>query len=217
MLSRRTLILGALSVSFAPAGSPAAAEPLRFLSVTQQLADVLDAVAKGIKDLGDAFAHLVALGVQGYDLQAARRAHSQLVDLRVQLEELVSGPNTALLGAINSYLKKRAQVETARNDIDADWKNVIGAADAALQNVLKILDDVKYIRSDFVFNDAYRALQEALQGRSTLLQKLQSVDPPVTPNELLALKDISDKYREVSLATRVASDQIAAYVKTFKT
>ena len=134
LLSRRTLILGALSVSFAPAGPPAAAEPLRFLSVTQQLADVLDAVAKGIKDLGDAFAHLVARESKGTICkQPVARILSSYSSCPVGGARLWPEYSSSWSKYRFSIFKNRAQVETARNDIDADWKNVIGAADAASQ------------------------------------------------------------------------------------
>jgi len=54
-------------------------------------------------------------GAQGYDAAAARKAHADLIKLRVNLEKLVAGVNTPLIKSINEYVERANYFErTAR-------------------------------------------------------------------------------------------------------
>src|SRR5262249_35931578 len=147
------LRLACLSVLFASAnnriGVSAKEEKTEFLIL--QLGDLLGKAADAISKLGDSIAHLVTLGAQGYDAGAARKAHADLIELRANLEKLISGQNIPLIKSINEYVE--AAHSTARpgdHVFKQWWVGILDKVQKATEQVDAILKDVSKIRNEFV-------------------------------------------------------------------
>jgi hypothetical protein len=79
-----------------------------------------------------------------------------------------------------------------------------------------LLKHVNEIRNDFVLQDAYRKIQQALYGRSRILDELRASPAPETHNELQALAKAGQEYHKLSDATLKASEQLATYISSLK-
>jgi hypothetical protein len=140
-----------------------------------------------------------------------KKAHADLVELRVNLERLVAGKNIPLIRSINDYVERQAV--TPKAILDDWWQGILEKVQSALESVYSILNDVSKIRNDFVLEDAYRTLQQTLMGRVTVLGQLKNLPAPVERDELEALAKAGKEYQKLTEATQKASDQIGAYLK----
>jgi hypothetical protein len=209
-----TLLLG----SFASAGEGInALAAAGTIALFAELGDLLAKTADAISKFGDSIAHLVTLGAQGYDAAAARRAHADLIELRVKLEELVFGANMPLIRSINEYVQRVAATPMpAVQVIGAYWFAVVGKVENAAKQVEALLKDVSEIRNDFVLQDSYSAIELALHGRRSLLADLRGLAAPVEQDELQALSKAGQEYQKLSDATEKASRQLATYIGSLK-
>jgi hypothetical protein len=89
-----------------------------------QLGDLLAKTADAVAKFGDSIAHLVALGAQGYDAAAARKAHADLINLRANLERMTSlcGP---LIRSIKEYVQRCHQLPPEAPIISILWSTVV--------------------------------------------------------------------------------------------
>jgi hypothetical protein len=181
-----------------------------------KLAELLGSAAEAISKFGDGIAHLVTLGAQGYDAAAARKAHSDLIQLRTDLEQLTAGANIPLIRSINEYVELQTGHPLADNVAAELWRGIIQKVENAIKIVDALLKSVNSIRNDFVLEDAYRTIQVALHGRSSLLAQLHSLAPPERQDELEALAKAGKEYQKLSDATQKASEQLATYIKSLK-
>jgi hypothetical protein len=128
------------------------------MELIAQLADLLVKTTEAISKFGDSIAHLVTLGAQGYDAAAARKAHADLIELRVNLEKLVSGANLPPIGSINEYVERHRRTAKPQEwESRLLWRAVVEKVENATVRVNALLEEVSKIRNDFVLEDAYRA------------------------------------------------------------
>jgi len=69
-------------------------------------------------------------------------------------------------------------------------------------------------RSDLVLQPAYVKLREAMLARVTLLDKLRSLPPPRSPNELTELRRALANYRDLVTRLESARNELNAYAQT---
>ena len=95
-----------------------------------------------------------------------RKAHADLVMLRVNLEKLVAGANMPLISSINEYVERvQNSPQLPSFVLDTWWNGLKHKIDFATIQVGALLDEVDKIRNDFVLKDAYRTIQMALHSR----------------------------------------------------
>jgi hypothetical protein len=180
-----------------------------------QLGDLLAKTAEAVSKFGDSIAHLVTLGAKGYDAVAARKAHADLIELRVKLVELVSH-NGPMIRSIKEYVQRVPTIKPSAPIILELWLVAVDKVEDATKRVEVLLNDVSKIRNDFVLQDTYSTLRLILVGRNTILIQLRALPAPVEPDELQALAKAGEEYQKLSDATLKASDQLAAYVSSLK-
>jgi hypothetical protein len=187
------------------------------IGLIAELGDLLAKAAEAVSKFGDSIAHLVTLGAQAYDAAAARKAHAELIELRVNLEKLVAGANIPLIKSINEYVERvRAPLRPPPYVLGQWWIGVVDKVANATKQVDALLKDVDKIRNDFVAQDAYSTLQFALNGRRSILAELRALPAPVEQDELQALAKAGDEYQKLSDATLKASQQLATYISSVK-
>jgi hypothetical protein len=216
-VSRRTLFaLAPLFGSFVWLDAPTGLANFSTDSVLVQLGDLLAKSADALSKFGDSIAHLVTLGTQGYDAVAARQARNQLVEMRVNLEKLIHGINSPLIKSINDYVKHATNGSSDDQVLGEYWNGILDKVYVAITQVDDLLTDVNQTRNDFVLQDAYSTIQEVLHGRSSLLQYLRMLRPPVEQDELNELAKVGMEYQRLSDATEKASQQLATYIGSLK-
>lgn len=186
------------------------------IELIAQLADLLVKTTEAISKFGDSIAHLVTLGAQGYDAAAARKAHADLIELRANLEKLVSGANLPLIRSINEYVERHRRTPKPQEWERLLWRAVVEKVENATVRVNALLEEVSKIRNDFVLEDAYRTIHVALHGRTNILMHLRALPAPVEEGELEALGKAGTEYQKLTEATQKASEQVAAYIKSLK-
>ena len=217
IIQRRNLLALVVLTLFTSAGDATnALAGNETIELIAQLGDLLSKAAEAISKFGDSIGHLVTLGAQGYDAAAARKAHSDLIQLRTDLEKLTTGANIPLIRSINEYVELQTRNPLAENVAAEMWRGVVQKVENATKIVDELLKSVSSIRNDFVLEDAYRTIQVALYGRSSLLAELRSLPPPERQDELEALAKAGKEYQKLSDATQKASDQLASYIKSLK-
>ncbi|WFU19940.1 hypothetical protein [Bradyrhizobium sp. CB3481] len=170
-------------------------------------AEFLSKAAESIAKLGDSVAHISQLGTQGYDAVAARRTHAELIELRKKLLTLVHASNFSFSNRIQEYLK---------NPSDRGWDAVITQIAEVGTQVNTLLESLGSTRSDFVLEEAYSTLQQALSGRASILVQLRSISRPTSPEELAALEQMAKEYSRLSRETLAATNKLADYIKSLK-
>jgi hypothetical protein len=215
---RRNFIAGAVLSVFACVGNitNVSAQQGQVIELITKLAELLGSAAEAVSKFGDSIAHLVTLGAHGYDAAAARKAHSDLIRLRTGLEQLVAGANIPLIRSINEYVKLQKEHPLEPHAATALWQGIVEKIENATKIVDALLKSVNNIHNDFVLEDAYRTIEIALYGRSSLLAQLHSLAPPRRPAELEALAKAGKEYQNFSDATKKASEQLAAYIKSLR-
>jgi hypothetical protein len=187
------------------------------MSLIMELGDLLAKLAEAVSKFGDSIAHLVTLGAQGYDAAAARKAHANLITLRVDLEKLVAGANMPLIKSINEYVEgAESSPRLSEHVLNIWWDGLRDKVDFATTQVSSLLEQINNIRSDFVLQDSYRTIQMVLNGRNSLLIKLRTLSPPEGQEELKELAKVGVEYQRLSDATLKASQQLATYISLLK-
>jgi hypothetical protein len=216
-LTRRELFAIALASSVSPMIVGLTRASGANLDVISAVADMLSKCADAMTKLADSIAHVTKLGTQGFDAVAARKAHAQLIDLRKDLEDLVASTNMPMLRSINAYIAEHNRdPKPSPFRSQADWNIVNDRVSKAALRVREVLDTIDSVSNDFVLQDAYSALQRALNGRVAILTDLRKMEPPVEAEELKALQTLADQYQRLSDETLKASSQLAAYVASLK-
>jgi hypothetical protein len=162
VVSRRTLLaLASLLGSFVWLGDAMIGSAKDgTMSLIAELGDLLAKTAEAVSKFGDSIAHLVTLGAQGYDAAAARKAHADLIELRVNLEKLVAGANIPLIKSINEYVDRVAAPPVPPAYVLGQWwKGIVDKVEIATKQVDALLEDVNKVRNDFVLQDAYSTIQ----------------------------------------------------------
>ncbi|MET4041765.1 hypothetical protein ABIC03_003456 [Bradyrhizobium sp. RT6a] len=219
IVKRRDLLkFGLLVLLYGSFAGPAraAASTDEKIALIAALGDLLAKSAEALSKFGDSIAHLTALGVQGYDAAAARKARSNLIDLRIQLEQLMV-VNGSLIGTMDGYVELVSQ--TPRPSVEnaaRHWLGVVFKVQIVMAHIDALLKQVSELRNDFVLEDAYRGIQQALRGRINILDQLNALPAPLSHEELEALTKAGKEYRLLRDTTAKTSEQLADYVKSLR-
>jgi hypothetical protein len=225
----RVIALVLLSLSVPASAQSRAAEKVALIT---DLVEALGAAGDAIAKLTDGFAHLVKTGTEGYNYVAAARARARLVDISRHTQMLIDG-NTAVTESIDEYLAlttkcrpgapkplpihclPRGQLpgQPALSPMDRQWQGVLGGISERLEEVERLLADVKRENSDFVLEPAYLTLQTALRSRVTLLSRLAELPAPISDEERKALAEANKKYKALIENSRRAVRELNVYLK----
>ena len=170
-----------------------------------QVADTLKALGDAIGGLTDGVAKLIKAGDTGWTAVSARRTHASLVDLSAALTGLAGEQRVRALPALEAYLRSPSQ--ESWNLVRDTLRDVLTPATALLMRL-----DAE--RSDLVLQPAYVKLREAMLARVTLLDKLRSLPPPRSPNELTELRRALANYRDLVTRLESARNELNAYAQT---
>jgi hypothetical protein len=200
---------------FAFVGDGRSAPPNKItIALIAKMSGLLASTAGAISLFGESIVHLKQLGTKEIDASAARKVHADLLNLRAHLEDLVSGQNMPLLRSINDYVEKQSEIPKPSAEVSGLlWLAVVRKVEGAAERVNALLQEVRKIRSDFVAEDAYSGIESALHG-VTILESLKEMPPPTEEHELQELAKAGAEYQKLTQATKLASAQLAAYIKS---
>jgi hypothetical protein len=177
------------------------------VAVLKEAADALGAAGDAIAKLTDGVAHLVQTGDKGWQVVSARRTRSRLVDISARAQNIAGVKQVAVVNSIDEYLSKT-------HPTAADWKTVTDAIGHVVGDVRNLLDDLNADRSDFVLQKAHATLVETLAARSSILDKLASLPPPLTQKERSGLRNVNSKYKALLSNFRAATTELNKYLET---
>jgi hypothetical protein len=198
-MARRIFFLVALAL-FTPIHNASADNERSLFNVGEQL----ESAAKAVEQFVNSIMRLVQSGVATYDLFAARRAHSWLLDYAARASRLYEGNVAIIIPAFDEYLASPS---------DEKWIIVQKEIAQPLSITKDLLHDLQADRSDFVAEDSYRDLGLVLQQRGVVLEKILTLPPPRSQGELKALKTIRDKYRLLVITLGEAEAALNLYIK----
>jgi hypothetical protein len=194
--------LGAISVA-------AQTTPQSRLNIFKDAVDAIAAAGDAIAKVTDGIAHLIKSGAAGWNYLSAQSTHNRLIDISARATNLAGAKQMPLINSIDEYIEKDTPTT-------ADWNTVRSAIGGVVSEVKVLLDAIKSERSDFIREDAYSALVQTLAARSNLLDKLQSLPQPATPEEKNALRDVNIQYKRLLANFEAAIKELNAYLKQAK-
>jgi len=173
--------------------------------------EILTEVAKALGDLGesivkitDGIKHMVVTGEEGVSYVLAKKTKSDLMELSAQSTQFAVTLNIQVTESIDDYLL---------NPNPVDWPFVQQKLKNVLMRGSELLDEWKKERSDFIVEPAYARLIEALNSRVSILQRLSSMEAPITKEELDALKEVNTRYKNLVAQFRKAIEELNTYIK----
>jgi hypothetical protein len=98
--------------------------------------------------------------------------------------------------------------------LEVKWRDVKGTMRETLANAKGLLDRMLEQRGMFVATDAYMTLTRAMASRSSLLQRMDQVRPPLNWEEVAELGRVHDAYVQLRLNLQLAIRQLNAYIAT---
>jgi hypothetical protein len=175
----------------------------------QKLGGVLKDAADAIARLGDSVAHLVRLGVQGYDAAAARRTRARLIEIRKGLVSMARSQGVLAL-TFDSYV---ARIEAGRQPNAREWQSATAKLPLLVESVQSLLGELRRDRSEFVLEEAYERLHATLGARLALFERLRAAEAPRRPEEIEAIKAAVAEWSRLREELDRASAALAAYLK----
>ncbi len=172
--------------------------------VIREFAETIGVVGDSLGKLADGFDKLIGTGTKTYDMLAARKARSHLVDLNASITQLMVAQHAYVAVSIDEYLDRPSP---------AAWAGVTDRLKLVLDHVVPLLAEVKAERSDFVLTPGYEQMFAGLTARQSVLEKLIALPPPATPEELAALKDAGENYKVLIENLGRANAALAKYVQ----
>jgi hypothetical protein len=176
------------------------------VAILTEAAEAMGAASEAIEGLTDGIKHLGRGRSATYSYDAAVRERARLIDLSARGRFVAHRQQRRVVEGIDRY--NRLKQPSA-----AEWEKVKVDAVKALQGVSALLEDVKQERSDFVLEKAYNTLTSTLSAREKLLERLSTLDPPTTPEELQALRKLNNNYKRLLHNFHKAIDQLNIYIK----
>jgi hypothetical protein len=152
----------------------------------KDLAVVIGSSADAVKKLGDALAHLVTLGVGGFDGLKARRTRGRLLQMVQNTAWFYDGGNAALSFGFERFVDRPNAF---------GWKQLLGAAQQATPELDGILADLRQEYRDIVLEDSFRQLVSSMHARSEVIARLRDMDLPTTPDEIAEMRRVRLEYR----------------------
>lgn len=184
------------------------------IAILKQFVDLVGATGDAMKKITDGFKHLVVAAVQAYDATKARALHARLIEVSELATSLIIVQST-LPETLGAYAGRAHELTDAERR--STWRTVVGRTQPVLERVKTLLEKPREQNdTDFVAEPAYVKLREALEARSTLLQKLMAIDPPATPAELDVVRDAAMRYGRLIQELNAARDELNTYVKALK-
>ncbi len=190
------LVLQAASVQ-----AQAAVQLTKLVQILAAMAEASDSLAK----LASFVNGLVERGDKTYSTASARATHSRLRDLSARLSHLIAVNQTNVFTSIERYLDAPS---------DYEWGLVTRELETVLRDVKDILIDVEAERSDFVLETTYLDIVRTLRTRGVVLERLISMPPPKTGDELAVLREIQGRYVILIANLEKATIALNAYLKT---
>lgn len=179
----------------------------------KELADRVGAAADALTKIVDSLTHLVTTGAQGYNAVHANLVYDKLRNTSALASSLVSS-QLILAKNLGEYAESAAGADQASREVA--WAALVKRVQDVLTQVLAILNRVREDRSDFVLEPAYAKLSDVLQARVSLLQRIQSMPAPSTPEELQSVREIANRYNDLIAQLQLARDEMNVYVKSIK-
>jgi hypothetical protein len=218
-LGRREFLAGIVATLSIPIEVEAAAaiSLADLASLGKALGEAADAIGK----LGDNIAHLVSLGVQGWDAAAARGTKEVLRDISARLAFQRAGHNARVIEDLDSYIHEwesgtnsgaAALTESEASKLKDAWSRLIAHVKAALLWVRALLRDLQRERSGLVTQSVYQDLLQTLGDRSSLLERLSNSAAPTTPAEIDALRGVLVNYTALRVNLHKAIQAINTYI-----
>jgi hypothetical protein len=174
------------------------------MATLQEAAEAVGAASEAIEGLTDSMRR-VNSGKVDYSYDAAKRERDRLISLSARGRVVAQRSQRRVVERIDDYSR-------LKSPSPEDWEKVRGDVIKALQGVSALLEDVKQERSDFVLEKAYNTLTYSLSARERLLEKLSTLDPPSTPEERQALRELNNKYKRLLQNFHKAIDELNRYI-----
>lgn len=173
--------------------------------------EVLSEIAKALGDLGDSIVkitngikHIVVTGEEGVSFILAKKTKSQLKELSAISTQFAVSQNIRAVQSIDDY------IQYPNPD---DWPYV----QEKLRNILlsgsELLSEWNKERSDFIVEPSYARLIETLNARVGILEKLSSIEAPLTTKELEALGELNHNYKALVAQFKSAIKELNKYIK----
>ena len=156
---------------------------------------MLGVTADAIAKLGDSIAHLVKLGVRGWDDVAARRTRAKLIAISAQLSVMGGRGKPSVVESLRTYIAAHEGRDHLEDFTKEQlWDKLLSRIRAALPEVKSLFAELAENRSDLVTQDIYHDLISALNDRAMILEKLSTSSPPTSAAEIDALRDAAERY-----------------------
>ena len=193
---------------------------------------VLKESAAGIAKLGDSIAHVIALGVAGYDDVVQRRSRVKLLNLYASLVRLNAVANPYTIRVIEHYIQKIGDGEIPTPDIsgndvpyqllhyypdDLDSQLVRSVIRSTMKELAEIFEGIEENRSDFILEDTYQNIMSILPQRIYTMDSMNgaiaALAPPTVGNSISSLRDTVEAYKQLMQTLDVLIRKMADYLK----
>lgn len=209
-IRKRAALLGLCALPFA--ANAASASVLLNL---QDLAKSVDAASDALVHLARAMAEVIKVGGILFSNADAALSLRRLKDIDAKLNFLTEVPNSNLVNDLSTYLAQARDKSFASNQQDL-WMRVIVDVQNTLRPTADLLESIKNERSDFVLEDDYNALLNALSAKIGVLSQLSGSAPPRSAGELGAVEALAKKFDQLRTATRKATKVLSGYIKNHR-
>jgi hypothetical protein len=178
-----------------------------------ELGKVLGAAADAIAKLGDSIAHLISLGVRGWDDVSARSTRKRLISISAKLTVMGGRGNMGVIESLRTYIRAYEGRESLEGYTQQQlWNELLSKLGAALPEVESLFTQLARDRSDLVTQDIYRDLIDALNARTMILEGLSRSVAPTSIAEIDALREAAEKYDALHRKLYLTIDSLHRYI-----
>ncbi|UFS70181.1 hypothetical protein LPW11_20190 [Geomonas sp. RF6] len=149
-------------------------------------AELIDSAARIIKTFTEGLRDALKASIETVDLVSARTAQNRLREVHRRALFLVNRQGLMLMPSAEKY----TQIPTAEN-----WRAVREEIVGTLKEVEALSGDLMALRGDFLLEETYLGLLEAMTKREHALREVLEIsEPPTTPNEMGAFREFLKSY-----------------------
>ncbi len=149
-------------------------------------AELVESSAKVIKTFTESFRDSLKAGLETVDLVSARKAKNRLTDIHRKAVHIVARQGIMLMPAAEKYVK----VPNSGN-----WKLVRSEIEQTLKMIEPLADDFMALRGDFIIEQTYLSLLNAMNLRQQALQQvLELIEPPTSEDEMNSFREFLKNY-----------------------
>lgn len=171
-------------------------------------AELIDSAARIIKTITEALRDSLKAGFETVDLVSARKAGKRLTGVHRRAVHLVSRQSTMLLPTAEKYVS----VPTLSN-----WQLVRDEIQETLGQVDLLVSDLKALRGDFIIEQTYLSLLNAMSQRQKVFrQVLELNELPSTESEMDAFREFLKSYVVLVRELQKLNLGIGAYLREQK-